>query len=300
MQIGISLASSHQVDDVREGARRIIERAQTARRAELDTLTLGDHHARSTPYYQNTPMLGRLLTEWDGPSGCLFLAPLWNPVLMAEHIGTLASLSGHRFIVQVGVGDEVGQFGAMGADISTRGRRTEATVNAVSSLLSGATVTSPELGIDAAAISPIPPEPVEWWVGGGAPRSIDRAARLGDAWYCGPASTPDEAARLAEVYRRARAEHDLDEGRAIIRRDVVVRADGAAAERDARDLIDRGYRGFPQEAVISGDPRAVAEQFAAFRPEGFTEVVTRCMSVPQTIAVETIEALGEVRRLLNA
>ena len=79
MRIGISLTSSHAIDDVRAGARMMIERAAAARAAGLDSLFVGDHHAMPVPYYQNVPMTGRLLAEWgDKPAGCLFLLPLWN------------------------------------------------------------------------------------------------------------------------------------------------------------------------------------------------------------------------------
>ena len=65
MKVGVSLASRHVVNDPREGARWMIERAAAARRAGLDSLFIGDHHSTPEPYYQNTPMLGRLLAEWD-------------------------------------------------------------------------------------------------------------------------------------------------------------------------------------------------------------------------------------------
>src|SRR6516165_11379851 len=86
MKIGISLTSNHpDAKDPREGARWMIERAAAAHRARLDSLFVGDQHVSPTPYYQNTPMLGRLLAEWgDAPAGCLFLLPLWHPVLVAE------------------------------------------------------------------------------------------------------------------------------------------------------------------------------------------------------------------------
>jgi alkanesulfonate monooxygenase SsuD/methylene tetrahydromethanopterin reductase-like flavin-dependent oxidoreductase (luciferase family) len=99
----------------------MIERARAAREAELDSLFVGDHHATPIPYYQNTPMLGRLLAEWgDAPAGCLFLLPLWNPVLVAEQVGTLAAIAQGRFIFQCGLGDGERQFAAMGADIKFR------------------------------------------------------------------------------------------------------------------------------------------------------------------------------------
>src|SRR5256885_14456164 len=100
MKVGVSLTSRHVVDDPREGARWMIERAAAARRAGLDSLFVGDHHATPAPYYQKVPILGRLLAEWgEAPAGCLFLLPLWNPVLVAEPIWTLAARPPVRYIV---------------------------------------------------------------------------------------------------------------------------------------------------------------------------------------------------------
>jgi hypothetical protein len=71
--------------DPRQVARWMIERTAAAHRAGLDSLFIGDQHVSPAPYYQNTPMLGRLLAEWgNAPAGCLFLLPLWHPVLVAE------------------------------------------------------------------------------------------------------------------------------------------------------------------------------------------------------------------------
>src|SRR6476620_5323831 len=121
----------------------MIERASAARRAALDTLFVGDQHVSATPYYQNTPMLGRLLAEWGAaPAGCLFLLPLWHPVLVAEQVGTLAAIAQGRFIFQCGLGDDEHQFAAMGADIKFRPSAFEESFTAVQRLLRGETVSS--------------------------------------------------------------------------------------------------------------------------------------------------------------
>ncbi|HEV7536587.1 MAG TPA: LLM class flavin-dependent oxidoreductase, partial [Acidimicrobiia bacterium] len=106
MKIGTSLRSSYPVADPREGARWMIERAAAAAAAGLDSLFVGDHHATGpVPYYQNSAILGRLLAEWgDRPAGALYLLPAWNPVLVAEQIGTLAALAQGRFVLQCAVG----------------------------------------------------------------------------------------------------------------------------------------------------------------------------------------------------
>ncbi len=105
----------------------MLSQAQAAARTGLDTLTVGDHHSTGPMgYVQNVPMLGRLLAEWsDRQSGCLFLVPLWNPVLMAEQIGTLAAMSTGPFIVQTGLGEGEGQFRAMGVDLGDRAARSK-------------------------------------------------------------------------------------------------------------------------------------------------------------------------------
>ena len=106
MKVGVSLTSARKIDDPRRGATFMIERAAAAWKAGLDSLFVGDHHGTPGQYYQNVPITGRLLAEWgDRPAGCLFLLPLWNPVLLAEQVGTLAAIARGRFIIQCGLGD---------------------------------------------------------------------------------------------------------------------------------------------------------------------------------------------------
>lgn len=298
MRIGVSLASGHATSDPRQGARHIIERARAADDAGLDSLSLGDHHAMASPYWQNTPMLGRLLAEWGPrPVGCLFLLPLWHPVLVAEHIGTLASLTDAPFVVQTGIGHGHAQFAAMNADYGTRGRTLEESVRVVKAILAGEEVDSPLVG-GPVEIGLRPAQPVEWWIGGGpAPVAIERAARLGDAWYGGPGLTPDTAAAQLDIYLGACADAGVDP-RPIVRKDVVVATEPGRARGAADELLARGYRGLGPDQVVVGTPAEVAESLSGFAALGFTDVICRCMAVPQPLALETIELLGEVRRQL--
>ncbi len=137
MKVGISLTSNHpDVKDPRQGARWMIERAAAAHCAGLDSLFVGDQHVSATPYYQNTPMLGRLLAEWgEAPAGCLFLLPLWHPVLVAEQIGTLAAIAQGPFIMQCGLGWGEARFAAMGANMRTRPSAFEEALDIVRRLL---------------------------------------------------------------------------------------------------------------------------------------------------------------------
>ena len=259
MRVGVSLRSAYSVGDARTGARWMIERAAAARAARLDSLFVGDHHVIGAPFYQNTPMLGRLLAEWgDAPAGALYSLPLWNPVLLAEHIGTLASIADGRFIVQCGLGDGRRQFAAMAADIRQRVSTFERALATIRTLLAGGEVGG-------ARVAPVPSEPVKVWIGGSADPAIDRAARLGDGFLAAPYLSLDQARAQIDLYRERCAAQGRPVGVTAIRRDVHIGADAADAERpEARRPLVRsadppgrqaGSRGTRQSRSGSGGRR---------------------------------------------
>jgi alkanesulfonate monooxygenase SsuD/methylene tetrahydromethanopterin reductase-like flavin-dependent oxidoreductase (luciferase family) len=306
--LGISIGTTFSTDGPnrqREGPRAVLAQARAAARAGLDSLTVGDHHATGPiGYVQNVPIMGRMLAEWaERQSGCLFLVPLWPPVLMAEQIGTLAAMADGPFIVQAGIGAGREQFAAMGADLRRRAPVFEEGVRIARALLSGATVDSEMFGIEGATIAPTPPEGVEWWIGGEVPKSIDRAARLGDCWYGNADLTPETAARDLDIYREACVRHGREPSRIAIRKDVLICESRSAAEKAGDALVAAGYRGFDRTAVAYGDSAAVAEQLSVYRDLGFTDIIIRTMvPLPDELgpesAVRSVELAGEVRALL--
>lgn len=300
MRIGISIGTSFS-GDAGEALRSVLTQARAARQAGLDSLSVGDHHSTGPGgYLQNVPTLGRLLAEWDDrPAGCLFLVPLWNPVLMAEQIGTLAAMKGGPFIIQTGVGAGGGQFRAMGADLGRRGRTLEEGILAVQALLRGETVSSSELGFDSARVAPLPQERTEWWVGAGARPAVERAARIGDCWYANADLTPARAAETLDWYRQACSREGREPVRLPIRRDVFVAESRVDAEKVGDGLMAAGYRGFDRSAVAYGDPDSVAEQLAPFKEMGFTDIIIRTMTSPHDAAVRSVELAGEVRARLQ-
>src|SRR4029079_11992742 len=82
MRVGISLTTNYpDMQDPRQGARCVIERTAAARRAGLDSLFVGDQHASPTPYYQNTPIHGRMLAECSAAlGGRQIVLPVWPTV----------------------------------------------------------------------------------------------------------------------------------------------------------------------------------------------------------------------------
>lgn len=303
MRIGVSLTSAHAVDDPRLGVQWMVERARAAREAKLDSLFVGDHHVTRVPYYQNVPILGRLLAEWDEkPAGCLFLLPLWHPVLVAEQVGTLAAIARGRFIVQCAVGGgayDPEQFEAFGVDPRHRPSRFEQALDVIRRLLRGETVTSAgRYEVRNARIAPVPREPVEVWIGASAPVAIDRAARLGDGWLAAPHLTPEEAREQLLLYRERCAAYGRTPTAVAIRRDIYVGTDSAEARSVAEPILARGYRGFDPRACIYGSPEEVAERFLALREMGYTDVIVRHLTNEQTRVLASYERLARVRELV--
>lgn len=302
MRIGVSLSSSHRTDDAREGARWMIERTRAANAAGLDSLFVGDHHSTGPgKYYQNSPILGRLLAEWDErPAGAVYLLPLWHPVLLAEQVGTLASIARGRFIMQcaVGAADDPA-FAALGVNPTHRPSRFEECLETVRALWAGETVSGTRrFPFERAQVAPVPPEAVEVWIGGTAPATIDRAARLGDGWLADPGLTPVAARERASMYLDRTVVHGRKPKAVAIRRDIYVGADPEEARRRVAPILARGYRGFDPSALVWGSIEQVAEQFRTLAAAGFTDVIVRDLVADPALVLESIGRLAEVRRLV--
>lgn len=298
MRVGISVTSAHPSAQgaPREAAQHMIARARAARDAGLDSLFVGDHHVTPFPYYQNTPMLGRMLAEWgEGAVGALFLLPLWNPVLVAEQTATLACIAQGPFVMQCGLGGGEAQFQGMGANIAHRPSAFEQAVGVIRDLWAGRTVDlDGRWRLQGSRISPLPPEPIEVWVGASAPVAIDRAARLGDVWLADPGMDIETAGRRMAVYREACERHGRNPERVAIRRDIYIGASMEEARATMAPYLAKGYRGIAEPALVIGDVNAAVEHFAALGELGYTDVSVRNITADQTEALATIERLAEV------
>jgi alkanesulfonate monooxygenase SsuD/methylene tetrahydromethanopterin reductase-like flavin-dependent oxidoreductase (luciferase family) len=297
MKIGISLTSNHpDAEDPRVGARWMIERAAAAHRAGLASLFIGDQHVSPTPYYQNTPMLGRLLAEWGAaPAGCLFLLPLWHPVLVAEQIGTLAAIAQGPFIMQCGLGWGEARFAAMGANFRTRPSAFEEALDIVRRLLVGETVSSSRrFRFAEASLALRPAEPVEVWIGASAPPAIDRAARLAEGWIASPGLILEEARAQANLYRNYCAAHRRQPGAIVLRRDIYVGESSSEAQAVLQNALSRSYRGMTAQALTAGSVDEVTEQLRVFGEMGYTDVLVRHLTNDQPKVLGSLERLAAV------
>lgn len=302
MRIGISVATALRAPDARTGGRWLVERAAAAQEAGLDSLFVGDHHSTAPmTYYQNVPVLARMLAEWgDRPAGALFLLPLWHPVLLAEQIGTLAALHEGPFVMQCAIGPDDNQFPAFGVNVKHRPSRFEESLDIMRRLWAGETVSSEgRWQIQDARISPVPPDGVQVWIGAVARKAADRAAKLGDGWLASPGLTPEQAARHSAEYLERRQIHGHeDPGVVAIRRDVYVGESDEEAEETSRPIVEAGYRGLDPSALAIGSPETVAAEFRALEESGYTDVIVRNLMPTQEHALGSIGRLAEVRASL--
>ena len=298
MELGISLSSSSTLPGP-EAARHLLERVRAAADSDLASLTLGDSHARGPErYFQNTPTLGRVLAEWSGrPAGCLFLVPMWSPVLIAEQAATLACLHDGPFILQAALGGDVHQYAAMGASRAHRGAVFEEALRVIRALFDGETVSSERFGFTNVSIGLVPPRPVDWWVGTMSTPGLRRAGRMGAAWYASPFTTLATLPPLLSEYREA-CERSGASPKVMLRRDVLILADGDRARRLLTERLASGYRGLGAEHVVAGTPAEAAEQLAPFAALGVDQIVVRTMGISRDTDLETIRSLAEVKHLL--
>jgi probable F420-dependent oxidoreductase len=129
----------------------------------------------------------------------VYVPSVRSPFQVAKAVGTAAVLSNNRVALGVGVGWCREEFELMGADFSTRGRRTDADLELMKALWEPGWTEHP--GVPKLIMEPSPTAPIPVYVGGLSEVAFARAARH-DGWI-GDLYTVEQAAgharRLAEI-----------------------------------------------------------------------------------------------------
>ena len=291
----------------------------------FDSVTKTAHYS-AYPFQmlQLVPMLARFAAEAPNMrlNAGVLLLPLLSPLHVAEEFATLDVITGGKIILGVGLGYRDVEFKAFGVPRAQRARRFEANLIAIKRLWTEEKVQmkTPYFELDDASCMPKPlqqPHP-PIWVGANADPAIERAARLGDCWYIGPAVEVPALERQMELYRRA-----LDDARKPfptelpMRREVFVAKNRAEAIRLCAPYLgpkyaayhswgqdmpsdDRGlgqdFESLAGDRFLIGSPDEVAEQMIAIhRRLGVNHLVmsTEWAGMPESLAIETIEMLAK-------
>lgn len=184
----------------------------------------------------------------------------------------------------------------MGVRVQERASRMEEALPLLRRLMREDSVThaGKHWHLDNVSLNPKPPSPPEFWIGETAEAAIERAARPGDAWVCGPEGGAAQAIELLQKYRAALARHGRTEAVRVypIRRDVYVGESDAEAEGSAGPLVAQGYRGFPREALITGGAERAIEELRALGRADFSHVQIRFLPVGQEKILASIRRIG--------
>ena len=152
-------------------------------------------------------------------STAVYVLPLRNVFEVAKATGTLAIMSGNRFILGAGLGWMKEEFDIYDVPFEQRGKRTDEMIEVMRKLWAGGMVEHHGTFFDfpRLRIAPAPDRTVPIFLGGSSPAALKRAAKFADGWI-GTGNTPDEVPALLAEFKRLREEA----GRAHLPFETVV------------------------------------------------------------------------------
>lgn len=126
-----------------------------------------------------------------------------NPVLLARQVGSVASLTGDRFGLGLGLGWLPEEFAWCGAEFERRGRRVDEAIDVLRLILGGGMVEHHGEFYDFGRLqmSPAPSRRVPVYIGGHTPAGLTRAARVGDGWSSAMMTFDHLQATITELHR---------------------------------------------------------------------------------------------------
>jgi alkanesulfonate monooxygenase SsuD/methylene tetrahydromethanopterin reductase-like flavin-dependent oxidoreductase (luciferase family) len=275
----------------------LTRQAQRAEALGIDGVWCGDS-LTAKPRLEPLTVLAAIgaSTQRIGLGTSVLLAPLRNPVALAQTTATLQLLSGGRLSLGIGVGGtfneaQQGEWLAAGVSPAGRGARTTEMLELMRRLWTGERFAYQgrhfqyeDVSIGYAA-GPAPPRLLPACHSGAATSAqYGRAARLGD----GLMSITDSPEEFALVRQRVlelvqQAGRDVESFTSTMYMTINLNADEAAAQAEA-DRFVRGYYGvnfWGERWGPFGDPERVLARAMAYRDVGADEIVFRFASFDQ-------------------
>ena len=280
--------------DPRDGriARELIatneRHVELARAAGFDTIWVEDHmNWREKAHLECVTNLAWLAGRHPGLRyGTMVCGQAFrNPAYLAKVATNLHLLTGGRFILGLGAGNNPGEHREYGYPFPPAGARlnqTEEAIRVIRALWSEspATFRGDHYGVEGAYCSPLPDRPIPLLIGGGGERKTLRlVARYAD-WWCNDVAPPEVFARKARV---------LDEHCAAVGRDPAAIVRSQATWVSVEDDPARCVR-WPDLHLVAGTPDEVARELLAFRDAGVEHFQLRFLDYPDPAGLERFVA----------
>ncbi|MFS3126778.1 LLM class flavin-dependent oxidoreductase [Nocardioides sp. Bht2] len=315
MKVSLFLSAQFDTDaDVNQGIDDVLAQAVAAETGGFESVLLGHHYLAQSAFLQPIPLAGYLAraTETVRLGFGVLVAPLLNPVALAEELATLDVLSRGRLTVGMGAGYRKRETAAFGVEWSDRLVRLREYVPILRSLwagesldLAGSWGTVPNASL---ALRPAQAGGPPIWIGAFAEPAIRRAARLDCSWLIGPKGGEDELAANLALYRETLVEHGHSLDRAYpISREAFIADTHEQAVAGIRPHLERQYAGYKswddaqqidldryiEDDCLVGTAEEVAAKLQRWEEKlGLTEVALRL----QFVGAGQAEAMDQITR----
>jgi alkanesulfonate monooxygenase SsuD/methylene tetrahydromethanopterin reductase-like flavin-dependent oxidoreductase (luciferase family) len=298
-----------------------VEQARLAEEAGFEWVVVGERHLHRPGYHEILTSLAYLAakTERIGLATSGVVAPLYDPVVLAETLAHIDVLSGGRLTAGFVLGYRPEEFALYGVTQAERVARFEECLTILTRLWTEDEVTydGKFTTISEAFLSPKPlqnPRP-RLWNGGRVSAVLERTARMCDGWTTSFNEVDsDLPEKIAEYLSYPRGEGTLGAEVILCREGFCAPTSQAARqalEEPLRDLYDayagwkrtssdasrytQGWDDIAARSVI-GSPAECAERLAHYQEMGADGIILRVQppGMPQSDVLRSIEAFGNL------
>src|SRR5262245_36733659 len=205
--------------------REALELCVEAERLGLDSVWLSEHHFVDDGYMPSLLVTAAAIAARTARVEIgtgVILAPLHDPLRLAEDAATADLISAGRLILGVGLGWRVEEFEVLGVSQRGLGRRLEGIIQTLREAWSDGLVTAGGRDPDV-SVTPKPPRPagIPIWIGGGAEPAVRRAGRIADG-FLATGATPEVFAVQAAWIREEAERTARDPSSVVLGANVAV------------------------------------------------------------------------------
>lgn len=294
-----------------------VERCIAAERAGFDSAWLSEHHFLDDGYMPSLLVAAAAIAQATTTltvGTAVLLAPLQDPLRIAEDAATVDLISGGRFVLGLGAGWRPEEFDIFGVPMRERAKRMREAVRVLRGAWAPGTFEHRGQQVN---VTPKPSGPIPIWLGGFAPAAIARAGAIADGFLGSSSGTSGiaafvEAKRVALEAREA-AGKDVSGFTFALHVPVycgaftevepyytylrwkygdMAQARGSTVARSPSGVDPEQLRA----TIICGEPSEVVDQIGAFRDALGDDIHFIFRSdfpgMPQTQQLELIDRLG--------